>query len=243
MLNGFQQQHIFSIINNIAILFPVLLIIFTWRGFVQALVAKTMGDDTAQQNGFLTLNPLAHIDLFGMLSMVGILFLLGGLFSSVLPWGVLLIMLLVLGVRWVIPVSIDENKFKNYRVGGICTALSSSFANLILAFFSVAILKVVLWLSLPPYAIKTLVQLLGSLIDISLYFVVLGLVPIPPFYGGKVLHYVLPYKAQYIVEWLESYSFFIFLVLFLAPGISDIFFGSIFAVTFLIKKMMFSIFF
>lgn len=243
MFNGFQQQQLFSVLNNIAIIFPVFLIIFTWRGFFQALIAKLMGDDTAQQDGFLTLNPLVHVDLFGILAMIGIFFVLGGLFSSVLPWSVLLIIILVLGVRWTIPVPIDESKFKNYRLGGICTALSGSTANFVLAFFGVALLKVFLSQTLPGYALKTVTQIFGTLIDISLYFGVLGLIPIPPFYGGKVLHYLLPHNAQYIVEWLEEHSLFIFLVLFLAPGVSDIFFGTIFNITFFIKSLMFRVFF
>jgi Zn-dependent protease len=202
-----------------------------------------MGDDTAQQEGFLTLNPLVHVDLFGILTMIGILFVLGGLFSSVLPWGVLVIMIIIFGVRWIIPVPVDDSKFKHFRLGGICTSLSSSLGNFVLAFASVGILKIFYSQALPPYAIKTLTQIFRALIDISLYFGVLSLIPIPPFDGGKALRYILPHNTQYIIEWLEAYSLFIFLFLFIAPGISDIFFGTIFSVTFLIKKMMFRVFF
>jgi len=38
--------------------------------FGHALVAKLFGDDTAQRAGRLTLNPLAHIDLIGLLMVV-----------------------------------------------------------------------------------------------------------------------------------------------------------------------------
>ena len=42
------QQHFLAVLNDIAILFPVFLLIFTWRGFCQALAAKYMGDKTAE---------------------------------------------------------------------------------------------------------------------------------------------------------------------------------------------------
>jgi Zn-dependent protease len=66
---------------------------------------------------------------------------------------------------------------------------------------------------------------------------------VPPFSGGRLLTYILPPSAQYITEWLERYSFIIFLVLFFAPFISDIFLGSVIISAGLIKKLMFSLFF
>lgn len=243
MFSGFKQQQFLSILNDIAILFPVFLIIFTWRGFFKALVAKMMGDDTAERDGFLTLNPLAHIDLFGILTVIGVFFVLGGLFSSLIPRAVLLIILIMLGVRWTISVPIDDSKFKNYRLGGICTTLAGPVSNMLLAFFATGLLKLVLSQDFAPYIVISLKQIFGTLIDVSLFFGVLNLVPLPPFDGGRMLHYALPNSAQYIITWLEEHSLFIFLILFLAPGVSDLFFGSIYTVTFLIKKMMFSVFF
>ena len=54
------QQEFLSLLSDIAILFPVFILVFTFRGFFKALVAKLMGDDTPRQEGFLTLNPIAH---------------------------------------------------------------------------------------------------------------------------------------------------------------------------------------
>lgn len=243
MFNGFKQQQFLSVLNDIAILFPVFLIIFTWRGFIQALVAKAMGDDTAKRDGFLTLNPLAHVDLFGILTVIGIYFFLGGLFSNLLPRAVLLIILIMLGVRWTIPVPINDSKFKNYRIGGICTTLSGPASNLLLAFLATGLMRLVLSQNFAPYVIITLKQIFATLIDVSLFFGVINLVPLPPFDGGRMLHYALPHAAQATLTWLEEHSLFIFLILFLAPGVSDLFFGTIFSITFFIKKMMFWVFF
>jgi hypothetical protein len=46
------------------------MILVSLVGYVRALIAKWMGDDTAEQQGFLTLNPAVHADIFGFLLLV-----------------------------------------------------------------------------------------------------------------------------------------------------------------------------
>src|SRR5579885_232184 len=46
------------------------LITIALAGYFRAWVAKKMGDETAEDLGFLTLNPLVHIDLFGVLVLL-----------------------------------------------------------------------------------------------------------------------------------------------------------------------------
>lgn len=234
----FKQQQLLSALNDVAIFLPVFLIIFTWRGFIQAFAAKIMGDKTAEQEGFLTLNPLAHIDALGLLVVIGIFFFIGGLFGATLPRSFFLILLIMLGVRWTIPVPIVEQNFKKFRLGGIVTALSGSAANILLAFIGVIILRLLFQVALPGFALTTLMLITQTLIDMSLFFSVLDLIPLPPFDGGRLLRYALPYSAQHIVDWLESYSLFIFLFLFIVPGVSDVFFGGIASIALTIKKFL-----
>lgn len=238
-----KKQQFLDVLNDIAIIFPVFLIIFTWRGFVQALMARLMGDRTAQQDGQLTLNPLAHVDLTGLVVIMVVFFVLGGLLGDTLPRALLLIVLIVLGVRWTHPVTIDDRQFKHHRLGGIMTSLSGSLANFLLAFMGAGLMRLCMSEVLPMYAIVSLIKILQTLIDVALFFGVLDLIPVPPFDGGRVLRYVLPYSAQSVLDWLENYSFIIFLILFFVPVISDIFLGSIFIFVMSIKKMMLSVFF
>lgn len=58
-----------GIINILTSLFAYVAIIVP-SGWFRAWVAKKMGDDTAQDLGFLTLNPMAHIDFFGVLFLL-----------------------------------------------------------------------------------------------------------------------------------------------------------------------------
>ena len=46
------------------------LIVITFANVFRAWVAKKMGDDTGEQMGFLTLNPLVHIDPIGIICLV-----------------------------------------------------------------------------------------------------------------------------------------------------------------------------
>jgi hypothetical protein len=46
------------------------MILVSMVGYVRALIAKLMGDDTAEQQGFLTLNPAVHADVFGFILLV-----------------------------------------------------------------------------------------------------------------------------------------------------------------------------
>lgn len=48
------------------------MILVTMVGCIRALVAKWMGDDTAEQQGFLTLNPAVHADLFGLILLISL---------------------------------------------------------------------------------------------------------------------------------------------------------------------------
>jgi Zn-dependent protease len=236
-------QQFLSVLNLFATLFPAFLLLFTWRGFVQALVARLMGDKTAQEAGFLTLNPFAHVDVLGLTVVIGIFFAIGGLFYAVMPPIVLLILLILLGVRWTIPVPIDETQFKHYRLGGIITSISGSLGNFLLAFISIACLKVILSFTLPAYVVVSLIQVFDTLIYTALFFGIMDLIPIPPFDGGRLLHYLLPYRLRYIVGWLEEYSLYILLILFAVPVVSDIFFGIIATCALIIKTAMLRIFF
>jgi len=240
------HSQFFSFVNDLAILFPVFLIVFTFRGFFQALVAKLFGDNTAQRYGFLTLNPLAHIDFSGMMITLVVLFIIGGLFAGALPRAFLLMMLILFGIRWTIPVPIDLRVLRiagRERIGGIATTLAGSLGNFFVAALAVPLLRLILWEGMPPYVVKTFSDILVTLIDIALFFCVLDLIPLPPFSGGRALRYILPASAHDVIDWLERNSLFILLALIVLPGISDVFFGMVHFFVLFLKEILFRLFF
>src|SRR5262252_9131058 len=105
------------------ILVPLLLSL-TVHEWAHAYSAHRLGDDTAERQGRLTLNPIPHIDLVGTL----LLPLLG------VPFG------------WAKPVPVNPARFKrtvNMRTGMLITAAAGPFSNLVLAILAAVILGII----------------------------------------------------------------------------------------------------
>lgn len=234
------QSPLFSLINEIVILFPCLLLIFTFNGFFKTLTAKTMGDTTAYNLGFLTFNPLAHIDLLGLFIILMTYLLIGILFGEPFSKEMFCVIILAFGSHMVIQPPVNDAHFKYIRLGGLLTIFSGTFGNFLLAFLSALCLKGIILLNLPYAITLSFVMLLKTIINIAILFGILNLIPLPPFTGGQILYYILPTSQQHIVDWLEQYSLFIFLILFFAPGISEGFFALLSLGTMVIKKMLIS---
>lgn len=93
-----------------------LLIAFTIHEWAHALVALAFGDDTAKNEGRLSLNPMVHIDLFGLL------------------------MILIAGFGWAKPTPVNRFKLKKRRLGSILVSLAGPVSNLLLAMVGVGVL-------------------------------------------------------------------------------------------------------
>ena len=87
--------------------------------FGHAYVAHLLGDDTAKMNGRMTLDPIKHVDPFG------------------------LVMLIVAHIGWARPVPVNPNNFKNYKVGNLIVSLAGPLFNIITAIIAVNCLKFV----------------------------------------------------------------------------------------------------
>jgi Zn-dependent protease len=142
-------------------------------------VAYKLGDPTAKNAGRLTLNPLSHLDPIGTL------------------------MLLFVGFGWAKPVPIDMRYIRT-RSGLVMVSAAGIVANMILAFISVFLLKL-----LAPGSSSSLGLLLYYMIQINIMLAAFNLIPIPPLDGSKILMGVLSHRAQYALARLEPYGFFI----------------------------------
>jgi len=214
-----------ELLRDIAILFPVLLIVFTFRGFFRALVARWQGDNTAYQHGYLTLNPLAHVDISGVLLVLLIVFVLGAVMGGRYTRQMLYALLIMIGVRWTYRVPFEPRNFTKMKRGVILTLLAGPIGCFLLSLISMYLLAYIPFSLFNPGVTKTLVEIFIEIIRLSVWFGVLGLIPIPPFDGGRLLQFLLPYSKQATLAWLEEYSIFVILVLFFLPVTSDIFIG------------------
>ena len=165
---------------------PAMLIALTIHEFAHARVAVWMGDDTPKIMGRLTLNPIAHLDPFG------------------------LIMLWLFKFGWAKPVPINPNNFKNRRKGTILVSVAGPGANIIMAFLALVTKVIFFKLQLLSYELEMVLALTYSY---NLIFAVFNLIPLPPLDGSKVLINLLPGRQAYMFEKIEPYAPFILLAL------------------------------
>jgi Zn-dependent protease len=164
--------------KSIIINFGVLVICLTVHEFSHAFVALKMGDPTAERNGRLTLNPLAHLD----------------------PIGTLMILFVHFG--WAKPVPINPNNFRNYKKGIILTSLAGPISNFLMAILGAFLYRFV------PASKPGLVVFVETFILINLVLGIFNLLPFPPLDGSRLITVFIPPKYDHIANFLERYGFF-----------------------------------
>ncbi|MBQ3161685.1 MAG: site-2 protease family protein [Oscillospiraceae bacterium] len=159
----------------------ILLIAFPIHECAHALVAKWLGDDTAEKQGRITLNPLKHLDLFGT------------------------VLMLFAGFGWAKPVPINPNNFKKRKLGMALSSLAGPVSNLILAYIAMILSKILLYTETSEELSIILIN--AMLINVGL--AVFNLIPVPPLDGSRILLLILPEKLYFKVMKYENIIFII----------------------------------
>lgn len=165
------------------------LLCITLHELSHGFVAYKLGDPTAKNAGRLTLNPIRHLDLMGLLMMV------------------------VVKVGWAKPVPVDMRYFKRPKQGMAITALAGPAANFLTALGAVALASIV-WQLAPMNKVSLLV--LCFLANMALLGVGMGLfnlIPISPLDGSKILFAFLPDRTYYTILKYERYVMGLLIIL------------------------------
>jgi len=173
----------------------------TVHEFSHALAGKLLGDNTADDAGRLTLNPLAHIDIMGF------------------------IMLLLIGFGWGKPTPFNPYNLKYQKFGPTMVGLAGPLSNFLIVLLCTFFIKM---LSGYLTSNNLLVIFLHLSLLINLALMIFNLIPIPPLDGSSIVLTLLPYKFQNIKNFLETQGPIILIGLVLADSFLGLnFFSSI----------------
>jgi Zn-dependent protease len=175
-------------------LVPIIIIIFLSMAFheaVHAFVSHWLGDTTARDMGRLTLNPLAHIDIYTtvLLPVVLILMHLPPIFAAK-------------------PVPFNPDRVKYDEYGAALIGISGPLSNLLLAIVASLVLRTV---ELPV----GIFNFLGLFVLINIAFFVFNMIPFPPLDGSRLLYAFAPEPLQRFMYQIESMGFMAILLFFI----------------------------
>ncbi|RMG56868.1 MAG: site-2 protease family protein [Deltaproteobacteria bacterium] len=218
-----------EIARKLAIFALPVLIGITFHEVAHGLVARSMGDDTAERMGRLSLNPVRHIDPLG---------------TIVLP-----LLLLVFGSGIIFgyarPVPVNPSRFRNVKRGMVLVSAAGPGSNLAIALLSGLLFRLIAWafpavaakviragiFANPSGGVEFLLVPIALMLAVSVQFNVLlfifNLIPIPPLDGGRIVAGLLPPGLDARFSAVEKYGMVILLLLlFIDPfGIMSRLFG------------------
>ena len=183
---------IFGIFQIIVLIYSVVL-----HELAHGLVARSMGDRTAERMGRLTLNPFSHLELFGSFILPLLSYQLGGF---------------VFG--YAKPVPYDPDALSDRRYGAAKVAVAGPLVNLGLALLFGAFVR--LW---GDAVSPILLDLMNITVATNIVLALFNLIPIPPLDGHWLLLTFLPTRyyalrsALYRYQWL----LLVFVIFFLFP--------------------------
>lgn len=184
---------------------PGVLIAITFHEFAHGYVAYKLGDDTAKNEGRLTLNPFDHLDPIGTL------------------------MLLVAGFGWGKPVHVNPRNYTrkmSMEKGEALVSLAGPLMNFILALLFTLIYCAIYKFASVSFIFSNIgtiiIALIYATISINVGLGVFNLIPLPPLDGSKIIMPFLPYKAKEIFINNEQIFYIVFVLIWITDIASTI---------------------
>ena len=192
---------------EIAIWLVPLVIAIVFHEVAHGLVARQLGDPTAEELGRLSLNPIKHVDLFG---------------TVILPLALAITHAPVFG--WAKPVPVNYRRLRKPRRDMVLVALAGPGMNIALALFGAAILAATVSISggAQDGTARFIAANALNFILINLFLGIFNLLPVPPFDGGHVVQGLLPPPLAHSFGKLSRYSLLVLVLLLLVLPLAGI---------------------
>lgn len=185
-----------SMLLYILTMFLMIFFIMPVHECAHGLMARALGDDTAERAGRLTLNPLAHLNLYGALFMF------------------------FFGFGWAEPVPVNPVRFNNQkrRQGYMAlVAFAGPLSNLIMAVLGMLIYRGVLCLDMNEAFYDSFTFVMLRIVILNIGLAVFNLLPIMPLDGSRILNWIMPDKIMYKIEnFLSRVNPIVYIVIFYA---------------------------
>lgn len=158
----------------------LVLIMLPVHELAHAFVAVKLGDNTPRWHGRLTINPFAHLDVWGTL------------------------MLVLCGFGYAKPVPVNPRNFRNPRRDMALVALAGPLSNLSMAMVVLIVFRLLLCIpSLSNTVFLIATMLVNIFVPINIGLAVFNLLPIPPLDGSRIFSAILPSRWAF---WMAQHE-------------------------------------
>ncbi len=154
-------------IYDTLITLPGIIIGITFHEFGHAVVADHLGDPTPRSQGRVSLNPLAHIDWFGLFTLI------------------------FAGFGWGRPVMINPRAYKHPRRDRLMVSFAGVIMNAVII-LCVALITRFCYRAAPNWLLDVLIQAIA----INIMLMLFNLLPVPPLDGFNIITEIFGLREQ-----------------------------------------------
>ena len=181
-----------SWLQGMLLTLPGIVIALSFHEFAHAFVAVRCGDDTPRLQGRVTLNPIAHFDVVGLIALI------------------------IIGFGWGKPVMINPRNFRKPRRDELLVSLAGVTMNFLLAFIFIGLFRLAPLLGgsfLSSTVGTTLVLIVYYTAYINIVLMIFNLLPIPPLDGFNAVTQIFNLRRTELYYRIYDNGFPILMVL------------------------------